>query len=251
MRSASDHGHENALLLRNVASIARETHPAEADHYNIQRVVDVLVAPRGDDMGGTQAAIQKALAGLKLPQDVTLSFRGSVSAMQSSFASFGFGLGMAVLLLYLVLVAQFRSFLDPVIIMFAVPMGMIGVVAILLATGTTLNIESFMGIIVMVGIVVANSILLVDFTNQRRREGAELRRAVVEAARIRLRPILITALATIVGLLPIALKLGEGSEASAPLARAAVGGLTVSTVLTLVLVPAIYELLYARRGKKS
>lgn len=251
VRSASDHGHENALLLRNVASITREAHPAEADHYNIQRVVDVLVAPRGDDMGGTQAAIQKALTGLKLPKDVKLSFRGSVSAMQSSFASFGFGLGMAVLLLYLVLVAQFRSFLDPVIIMFAVPMGMIGVVAILLATGTTLNIESFMGIIVMVGIVVANSILLVDFTNQRRREGAELRRAVVEAARIRLRPIVITALATIVGLLPIALKLGEGSEASAPLARAAVGGLTVSTVLTLVLVPAIYELLYARRGDKS
>ena len=109
--------------------------------------------------------------------------------------------------------------------MFAVPMGMIGVVAVLLATGTTLNIESFMGIIVMVGIVVSNSILLVDFTNQRRREGAPLRRAVVEASRIRLRPILMTALATVVGLLPIALKLGEGSEASAPLARAAVGGL--------------------------
>jgi multidrug efflux pump subunit AcrB len=250
VRSASDHGHENALLLRNVATIAREAHPAEADHYNIQRVVDILVAPRGDDMGGTQAAIQKALAGFDLPKDVTLGFRGSVSAMQSSFASFGFGLGMAVLLLYLVLVAQFRSFLDPVIIMFAVPMGMIGVVVILLATGTTLNIESFMGIIVMVGIVVANSILLVDFTNQRRREGAALRRAIVEAARVRLRPILITALATVVGLLPIALKLGEGSEASAPLARAAVGGLTVSTVLTLILVPAIYELLYARQEKK-
>ncbi|MFI5397840.1 MAG: efflux RND transporter permease subunit [Candidatus Binatia bacterium] len=251
VRGASVHGHENAVLLRNVATISREAHPAEADHYNIQRVVDLLVAPRGDDMGGTQAAIQRALAPLELPHDVKISFRGSVSAMQASFASFGFGLGMAVLLLYLVLVAQFRSFLDPVIIMFAVPMGMIGVVLILLGTGTTLNIESFMGIIVMVGIVVANSILLVDFTNQRRREGAELRRAVVEAARIRLRPILITALATIVGLLPIALKLGEGSEASAPLARAAVGGLTVSTILTLVLVPAVYELLYARRGKQQ
>ena len=250
VRGATDHGHENALLLRNVATISREAHPAEADHYNIPRVVDVLVAPRGDDMGGTQTVIQQALAQLQLPRDVKLSFRGSVSAMQASFASFGFGLAMAVLLLYLVLVAQFRSFLDPVIIMFAVPMGMIGVVLILLGTGTTLNIESFMGIIVMVGIVVANSILLVDFTNQRRREGAALRRAVVEAARIRLRPILITALATIVGLLPIALKLGEGSEASAPLARAAVGGLTVSTLLTLVLVPAIYELLYARRGEQ-
>jgi multidrug efflux pump subunit AcrB len=243
-----EQGPGNAMLLRNVASIERESHPAEADHYNIQRTVDVLVAPRSDDMGGTQTAIEEQLADLKLPKDVQLSFRGAVSAMRASFASFGFGLLMAILLLYLVLVAQFSSFLDPVIIMFAVPMGLIGVVAVLLATGTTLNIESFMGIIVMVGIVVANSILLVDFTNQRRREGSELRRAVVEAARIRLRPILITALATIVGLLPIALKLGEGSEASAPLARAAVGGLTVSTVLTLVLVPAIYELLYARQG---
>ena len=165
--------------------------------------------------------------------------------MESAFRSFGFGLTMAVVLLYLVMVAQFRSFLDPFIIMFAVPMGLIGVVWVLLATGTTLNIESFMGIIVMVGIVVSNSILLVDFANQRRREGQELRRAVVEAARIRMRPILMTALATVAGLMPIALKWGAGSEASAPLARAAVGGLSVSTVLTLVLVPAIYELLYS------
>jgi len=132
-----------------------------------------------------------------------------------------------------------------------VPMGLIGVVAVLLATGTTLNIESFMGTIVMVGIVVSNSILLVDFTNQRRREGEDLRRAIVEAARIRMRPILMTALATVVGLLPIAMKLGAGSEASAPLARAAVGGLTVSTVLTLVLVPAIYELIYARYPQRG
>jgi len=246
-----DHGHEDALLLRSVASVTRVEQPAEAAHYDIQRVVDVLVSPRGDDMGGTQAAIQRALADEKLPPDVTLTYRGSVSAMEKSFASFGFGLVMAVLLLYLVMVAQFRSFLDPFIIMFAVPMGMIGVVLVLLATGTTLNIESFMGTIVMVGIVVSNSILLVDFANQRRRAGESLRRAIVQAARIRMRPILMTALATVVGLLPIALKLGAGSEASAPLARAAVGGLTVSTVLTLVLVPAVYELFYSWREVKT
>jgi HAE1 family hydrophobic/amphiphilic exporter-1 len=240
-----------AVLLRNVATIDRTTEPAEADHYNIQRVVDVLVAPRGDDMGGTQAAIARALAGWRPPRDVTLTYRGAVAAMEASFASFGFGLGMALVLLYLVMVAQFRSFLDPFIIMFSVPMGLIGVVAVLLATGTTLNIESCMGTIVMVGIVVSNSILLVDFANQRRREGAELRRAVVEAAQTRMRPILMTALATVVGLLPIALKLGAGSEASAPLARAAVGGLGVSTVLTLVLVPAVYELFYARRAGRA
>ncbi|HME73970.1 MAG TPA: efflux RND transporter permease subunit, partial [Myxococcota bacterium] len=245
--SGKDGGHQNALLLRNVASISRRTQPAEVSHYNIQRVVDVLVSPRGDDMGGTQAAIKRALAKLKLPKDVKITYRGSVSAMEASFASFGFGLGMAIVLLYLVMVAQFRSFLDPFIIMFAVPMGLIGVIWTLLATGTTLNIESFMGTIVMVGIVVSNSILLVDFANQRRREGAPVRLAIVDAARIRMRPILMTALATVVGLLPIALKLGAGSEASAPLARAAVGGLTVSTALTLLLVPAVYELFYARR----
>ena len=193
------------------------------------------------------AAVQRALAGLSLPKGVQVSYRGSVSAMQASFKSFGFGLGMALVLLYLVMVAQFRSFLDPFIIMFSVPMGLIGVVAVLLATGTTLNIESFMGTIVMVGIVVSNSILLVDFANRRRRDGLPLRRAVVEASRVRMRPIIMTALATVVGLLPIAINLGTGSEASAPLARAAVGGLTVSTILTLVLVPAVYELFYARR----
>ena len=243
----TDKGHSDAVLLRNVASIVHESHPAEADHYDIQRVVDVLVDPATSDLGGTQASIQNALKNVRLPSDVQVDYRGSVAAMQKSFSSFGFGLTMAVVLLYLVMVAQFKSFLDPVIIMFAVPMGLIGVIWTLLLTGTTLNIESFMGIIVMVGIVVSNSILLVDFANQRFRGGQELRRAVIESARIRMRPILMTALATVAGLLPIALKIGEGSEASAPLARAAVGGLAVSTVLTLILVPAIYELLYSTR----
>jgi hydrophobic/amphiphilic exporter-1 (mainly G- bacteria), HAE1 family len=243
----TDKGHSDSVLLRNIASIVHESHPAEADHYNIQRVVDVLIDPSTSDLGGTQSAIQNALRNVHLPSDIQVDFRGSVAAMQKSFSSFGFGLSMAVILLYLVMVAQFKSFLDPVIIMFAVPMGLIGVIWTLLLTGTTLNIESFMGIIVMVGIVVSNSILLVDFANQRFRGGQELRRAVIESARVRMRPILMTALATVAGLLPIALKIGEGSEASAPLARAAVGGLAVSTVLTLILVPAIYELLYSKR----
>ena len=243
--------HEDAVLLRDVATIENQRHPAEADHYNIQREVDVLVSPRTDDLGGTQDAVQKALKGADLPNDVRITLRGSVAAMQQSFSSFGSGLLMAVVLLYLVMVAQFSSFLDPFIIMFAVPMGLIGVIWTLFLTGTTLNIESFMGIIVMVGIVVSNSILLVDFANQRRREGPPLRRAVVESARIRMRPILMTALATVVGLMPLALKLGAGSEASAPLARAAAGGLAVSTLLTLILVPTLYELFYASRKIES
>ena len=240
-------GHTQSLLLRDVATLEPQKHPSEADHYNIQRAVDVLVSPSTQDLGGTQTAIQKALENLRLPPAVTVDYLGSVAAMHASFSSFGLGLSLAVVLLYLVMVAQFRSFLDPFIIMFAVPMGLIGVIWTLWATNTTLNIESFMGIIVMVGIVVSNSILLVDFANERRRQGAPLRRAVVESARIRMRPILMTALATVAGLMPIALKLGEGSEASAPLARAAVGGLAVSTALTLFLVPGIYEFFYSRR----
>jgi HAE1 family hydrophobic/amphiphilic exporter-1 len=245
------HSREDALTLRDVARIVEERHPAEADHYNIQRVVDVLVAPRTQDLGGTQRAVIAALRHIKMPEDMSYQLRGSVASMEKSFSSFGFGLGMAVVLLYLVMVAQFRSFLDPLIIMFAVPMGLIGVIWTLYLTGTTLNIESFMGIIVMVGIVVSNSILLVDFANQRRREGHPLRRAVVESARIRMRPIMMTALATIVGLMPLALELGAGSEASAPLARAAVGGLAVSTLFTLVLVPAVYETFYSRREARA
>ncbi len=248
---ANETGHAQSLLLRDVAAVVPEFHPSEADHYNIQRVVDLLVSPNTQDLGGTQAVIQRALRGIRLPHGVSISYRGSVAAMHASFSSFGFGLSLAVVLLYLVMVAQFRSFLDPFIIMFAVPMGLIGVVWTLWATNTTLNIESFMGIIVMVGIVVSNSILLVDFANERRRQGQELRRAAIESARVRMRPILMTALATVAGLLPIALKLGEGSEASAPLARAAVGGLVVSTILTLILVPCIYEMFYVRIEKRQ
>jgi multidrug efflux pump subunit AcrB len=242
---------KQTLLLRNVAEVTREEHPAEADHYNIQRVVDVLVAPRTQDLGGTQTAVQNALKQLQLPNDIHYELRGSVSAMQKSFSSFGFGLAMAVVLLYLVMVAQFKSFLDPFIIMFAVPMGLIGVIWTLILTGTTLNIESFMGIVVMVGIVVSNAILVVAFANQRRAAGESVRDAVVNASRIRMRPIIMTAMATVVGLMPMALKLGAGSEASAPLARAAVGGLLVSTIFTLVLVPALYELCYSRRRGNS
>ena len=241
-----ENGHAQSLLLRDVATISPEFHPSEADHYSIQRVVDLLVAPSTEDLGGTQEKIQEQVDKMTLPPGISVRYRGAVASMQKSFSSFGFGLSLAVILLYLVMVAQFRSFLDPLIIMFAVPMGLIGVIWTLWLTGTTLNIESFMGIIVMVGIVVSNSILLVDFANERRRQGQELRRAAIESARIRMRPILMTALATVAGLMPIAMKLGEGSEASAPLARAAVGGLIVSTFLTLFLVPCVYEYFYRR-----
>ena len=167
--------------------------------------------------------------------------------MRSSFRSFGLGLMLATLLVYLILVAQLKSFVDPFLILLAVPTGVTGVLLILFATGTTMNIMSLMGVVMMVGIVVSNSILIVDFTNRLRAEGRPLRQAVSQACRIRLRPVLMTSLATLFGLLPMAMKLGTGSEAYAPLARAIIGGLAVSVVLTVFIVPAAYYMVYRRR----
>jgi len=171
--------------------------------------------------------------------------RGEVASMQESFSSLGFGLLMAAVLIYLLMVAQFGSFLDPFVIMFAVPLGMIGVLVTLFLTGTTINVQSFLGVIFMVGIAVSNSILLVEFANRLRSErGLSPQAAAVEAASIRLRLILMTSLAAIIGLLPMALRSGE---ANTPLARAVIGGLSVSTVLTLFVVPCLYVIL--KRGQ--
>ncbi len=169
--------------------------------------------------------------------------------MQSSFRSFGLGLLLAILLVYLVLVAQFSSFVDPFLIVLAVPTGIVGVMLTLAFTDTTLNIQSLMGIVMLTGMVVSNSILIVDFANRLRAEGRNAREAVVHSCRIRLRPILMTSLATIAGLLPMALKLETGSEAYAPLARVIIGGLAVSVLLTIFVVPAAYLLIYQRRDE--
>ncbi len=155
------------------------------------------------------------------------------------------------MLLYLILVAQFRSFVDPLLILLAVPPGLTGVLVTLYLTGTTLNVMSLMGVVMMVGIVVSNSILIVEFTHRLREDGMPVREAVALACRVRLRPVLMTSLATLIGLLPMALKLGTGSEAYAPLARAIIGGLTVSVVLTVFIVPAAYLIIYGRKEARA
>ncbi len=174
-----------------------------------------------------------------------------VQGMRVSFRSFGTGLLMAVVLLFLILVAQFRSFLDPVLILLALPPGLTGSLLTLLLSHTTLNVMSLMGIVMMVGISVSNSILIVDFTNRLREEGMPVFDAVRTAARVRLRPVLMTTLATLIGLLPMALKLGEGSEAYAPLARALCGGIFVSMILTVFVVPSAYLLAYGRKEVRA
>ncbi len=237
--------------LNQVASIESIPTPTEVDHYQLEREMDIYVAPSGEDLGRPKSEVSKILAGLHLPSNIRVDVRGLVVTMDSSFKSFGLGLLLAILLVYLILVAQFSSFVDPFLIVLAVPTGLTGVMITLAATGTTLNIQSLMGVVMLQGMVVSNSILIVDFANVLRSEGRELRNAVVQACRIRLRPILMTSLATVVGLLPMAFKLETGSEAYAPLARAIIGGLLSSIVLTLFIVPAAYLLIYRRSEQRA
>jgi len=232
-----------------VCSVKNEDSPTEIDHYQLRKVVDVYVATSKEDLSKVYAAVKKIVADTKLPTGVRVDLRGSVQGMESSFSSFGSGLILSVVLVYLILVAQFKSFMDPLIILLAVPTGLTGVLVTLVATGTTLNIMSLMGIVMMVGIVVSNSILIVEFANRLRLDGLSVREAISTSCRVRLRPVLMTSLATLIGLIPMALALGAGSEAYAPLARAIIGGLGVSVVLTVFIVPAAY--LMVKEGRET
>jgi multidrug efflux pump subunit AcrB len=241
--------HPLPTRLDAISSLTRVKAPTEVDHYQIRRVTDVYVRPRGEELGSIANRIDEIIAGTQIPDGLNVTLRGMVQGMRQSFRSFGIGLVLAVVLLYLILVAQFQSFLDPFLILLAVPPALTGVILVLWLTGTTLNVMSLMGVVMLVGIAVSNSILIVEFTRRLQSEGMNVREAVAMACRVRLRPVLMTSLATLIGLLPMALKLGEGSEAYAPLARAILGGLTVSVMLTVLLVPAGYVLAYGRRAQ--
>ena len=191
--------------------------------------------------------MNRDLKELKTGKNVRVTVRGAVVGMQESFKRFAIGLVLSIILVYLILMAQFRSFIDPFIILTAIPPGLSGVMLILFLTGTTLNIMSLMGVIMMTGIVVSNSILIVEFSGILHERGMDLRASVVEACKVRLRPILMTSLATLLGMLPMALGIEAGSEQYAPLARAIIGGLAVSVVVTVFLVPAVYLIIHGRR----
>jgi len=238
---------KDPTLLDAVTKITPMKSPTEIDHYQIQRVIDIYVNPKDEDLGALARGIDRIIASSKRPAGVRVAVRGMVQGMRASFSRFGLGLLLALVLLYLILVAQFRSFVDPMLILLAVPTGLTGVLLALYVTGTTLNVQSLMGVLMMVGMVVSNSILIVEFTHRLEEDGLPLLDAVVQSCRIRLRPILMTSLATVIGLVPMALKLGIGSEAYAPLARAIIGGLIVSVMLTVFIVPAAYVLVYRRR----
>jgi multidrug efflux pump subunit AcrB len=232
--------------LETVASIKSINTPTEVDHYQLRRVFDVYVMPKSEDLSSIGSRVNGMVAAMHPPRGTVLTIRGSVNNMNESFRSFAIGLILSIVLVFLILMAQFASFVDPFIILLAIPPGISGVILFLLATHTSLNIMSLMGVLMMTGIVVSDSILIVEFVGQLREQGYKLEDAIVTACKVRLRPILMTTLATVLGLIPMALALEAGSEQYAPLARAILGGLTVSGIVTVFLVPSAYLLIHRR-----
>ncbi|HSB19205.1 MAG TPA: efflux RND transporter permease subunit, partial [Anaeromyxobacteraceae bacterium] len=232
------------VSLANVAQVRRSSGPVLVNRKYLQRIIDVTanVAP-GKDLGSASDAAQRVLDDNPPPDGFTAQLGGQTAAQKEANTGLLFAGLMAVALVYMILASQFRSLLDPLVIMFSVPLGISGVLLALWLTGTPLSVNSAMGVIMMVGIVVSNGVLLVDFARVLQGRGLPLLEATIQAGRTRLRPILMTTIATIFGLLPMALGFGEGSETNLPLARAVIGGLAVSTVFTLFLIPAAYTLL--------
>ncbi len=240
-------GAKASTPLRSVAFLRQIDTPTEVDHYQLRRVIDVYVQPRAESLTAVDTQVRRFMAEVPTAHGMRTTLHGASISMTTAFERFGLGLILAVALVYLILMAQFTSFLDPFIILMAIPPGLAGVVVMLVITGSTLNIMSLMGVLMMVGIVVSNSILIVEFAGILHEQGKSRLDAVVQSCKIRLRPILMTSLATLLGLIPLALGLEAGSQQYAPLARAIIGGLLVSVVLTVFLVPAVYMLVHGRR----
>ncbi len=241
-------GEMQPQLLGNLATLERSESPVIVNHYNVQPVFDILANVQGRDLGGVADDVQRVLTEFqsKLPRGTFLSMRGQVQSMNSSFVGLGAGIIFAIVLVYLLMVVNFQSWTDPFIIITALPGALCGIVWVLFITGTTLSVPSLMGAIMAIGVATANSILLVTFANDERRAGRSAAEAARAAGYTRLRPVIMTALAMIIGMLPMSLGFGEGGEQNAPLGRAVIGGLLVATFATLFFVPVVYSLLRKR-----
>jgi multidrug efflux pump subunit AcrB len=233
-------------ILGNVATIKRSTEMQMISHYNIRRVVDVYASVQDRDLGAVNTDITKIVDEAKktLPRGTFITVRGQISTMQSSYASLLGGLAFSIVLVYMLIVVNFQSWLDPFIIITALPGALAGIVLFLFFTHTTLSVPALMGAIMCMGVATANSILVVSFARDRLAEHGDAVRAAIEAGYTRLRPVLMTALAMIMGMIPMALGMGEGGEENAPLGRAVIGGLILATVATLIFVPAVFSLLH-------
>ena len=239
-------------ILGNVASVTRIISPAVVSHYDVQPVYDIYANVDGRDLGSVATEVRRAMQEFnrRPPRGSLIALRGQVESMDSSFIGLGVGIAFAIILVYLLMVVNFQSWLDPFIIIMALPGALCGIVWMLFLTHTTLSVPSLMGAIMGVGVATANSILLVTFANDPRREGKDARAAAVEAGYTRIRPVLMTALAMIIGMLPMSLGLGEGGEQNAPLGRAVIGGLLMATFATLIFVPVVYATLRRKAGHR-
>jgi multidrug efflux pump subunit AcrB len=232
-------------MLTNLATMERSSSSAVVSHYNAQPMINVQAAVEGRDLGGFAGDVNRILEEFqaRLPKGSYFAVRGQVETMTSSFVGMGFGIILAIVLVYFVMVVNFQSWLDPFIILMALPGALSGILLMLFLTQTTISVPSLMGAIMSIGVATANSILLVNFANDVRRFGVDAKAAALEAGHTRLRPVLMTAAAMIVGMIPMAFGLGEGGEQNAPLGRAVIGGLVVATFATLFFVPVVYSYL--------
>jgi HAE1 family hydrophobic/amphiphilic exporter-1 len=231
------------IPLRSVATVAYTKAPKEITREDQERMVSVNISISGRDLSSVTADVRDVIKKVAVPNDFRLEIGGTAEEQQESFMYLGLAFLVAIILTYMVMASQFESFLDPFVIMFTIPLSFIGVVFGLLLTGTNLSVMSLIGRVMLVGIVVNNGIVLIDFINQLRVQGLSLNDAILEGGKVRMRPVLMTALTTILAMFPLALGLGESGESWAPMARAVMGGLTVATVLTLIVVPLIYAIL--------
>jgi len=239
------------VMLRNVVSMQPRRGPVQIQRKDQERIITVSANISGRDMGSVITDIRERLRFLPVPRDFSVVFSGDYEEQQKAFRELFVGLILALMLVYMVMASLYESLRDPLVVMFSIPLAAIGVILILFLTNTTFNVQSYIGCIMLGGIVVNNAILLVDYTNLlRRRDKMPIREAIEEAGRRRLRPILMTATTTIMALLPLALGLSEGGEAQAPMARAVIGGLLSSTLITLVIIPVVYSV-FEGLGKKS
>jgi multidrug efflux pump subunit AcrB len=245
--SATGGDQTRPVKLSSLVDLRPRNGAVEVNHQSLYRTYDVLITTENRDIGGVARDLQNKLKSVSVPTGLSWQLKGEYARMNDSFQKLGWGLAMAAVLVYLLMVPLFRSYMGPFIIMFTVPLGLIGVLAMLFVTGTTLNVQSEMGVIFLVGIVVSNGVLLVDFANKQRKLGASIQEAITTAAAIRFRPIMMTFLATFLDLIPMAIGFGKGSEANVPLARAVVGGLLTSTFLTLIVVPILFTLFLRER----
>ena len=235
----------NAQLLSNLAAVRRGVAPEIVNHYNVQPVFDVYANVDRRDLGAVGSAVERIVedASSKAPRGTTIDLRGQITTMENSFYRLGLGIAFAVILVYLLMAINFQSWLDPFIILMALPGAMAGIVWMLFLTQTTFSVPSLMGSIMCIGVATANSILLVVFANDQREEGMDSRSAALAAGHTRIRPVIMTATAMIIGMLPMALGFGEGGEQNAPLGRAVIGGLLLATITTLFVVPMVYSML--------